>query len=111
MNWRTLSKAQLNFDTKKIRKIFVFKKSLGKFVGEKNQRPEIEMSDKPKDNIGEEESEDRRIKKLASSGAGESEESSPPDPNLKVTNLLLSHITFGLILLFRKEQTTEPTSQ
>lgn len=69
------------------------------------------MSDKPKDNQGEEESEDRKTKKLASSGAGESEESSPPDPNLKVTNLLLSHITFGLLLLFSKEQTTSSPPQ
>lgn len=60
------------------------------------------MSDKPKDNKGEE-PEERKLKKLEASGSGESEESSPPDPNLKVTNLLLSHITFGLLLLFRKE--------
>lgn len=70
------------------------------------------MSDKPRDNQGEEEPEDRKPKKLASSGgAGESEESSPPDLNLKVTNLLLSHITFGLLLLFRKEATSSSAPQ
>lgn len=63
------------------------------------------MSDKQKDKKrDQDEPEDLKPKKL--SGAGESEESSTPDPNLKVTNLLLSHITFGLLLLFRKEATS-----
>lgn len=69
------------------------------------------MSDNRRDSKKEEEDEqDRTPKKLSSEGAaGESQDSSKPsDPNLKVTNLLLTHITFALLLLYRKEGETPP---
>lgn len=64
------------------------------------------MSDKRRDNKGQDEREDLKPKKL--SGAGESEDSSSSDPTIKVTDLLLSHITFGLLLLFSKEANKAP---